>query len=215
MKKLFVASAFAIASATTLFVSSPARAACLQSNLPSTSCSLFNPTSPTTVTDGGFTDSVWIANDRITDISFTSAGITSGFNITLTGIEYSTNGGTSFTSSGLSSTSYTITANGAAGTGTNLLTPINLPGAIGTNFQLRYTIPSIPGLTPVDGTAGIVSFVRNQQITGPSFTPQTQSRTTNAYIPPTVPTPGPLPLLGAGVAFTFSRTARKRIRQAV
>lgn len=184
--------------------------------LPSSNCEMFDPTTASNVVYAGYTDSVWITNDRITDIRFSSSNITAGFPINLSNIRYSTDGGATFTTSGLSSTTYSITANGLPGSGTNLLTAFNLAGPIADKFQLAFTIDANPSIAPVDGMSSIVAFVRNQKSVGPSFTPQTQTRESHPYIAPaSTAVPGPLPIFGAAAAFSFSRKARKRISQAV
>lgn len=183
---------------------------------PSSNCEMFDPTTASNVIYGGYTDSVWVANDRITDISFSSSMITAGFPINLSNISYSIDGGATFITTGLSSTSYSITANGLPGSGTNLLTPFTLSGAIADKFQLKFTIDANPSIAPVDGMSSVVAYARNQKSVGPSFTPQTQTRESHPYIAPaSTAVPGPLPIFGAAAAFSFSRKARKRISQAV
>jgi hypothetical protein len=214
MKKLFIAGALAIASASSVALSSPAKAACTLDNSPTNNCTTFNPNSASNVVYGNYIDGGWVANDRLTNISFYSTNITAGLPITLTNIAYSLDG-TNFITTNLSSTSYTITANGAPGSGTNLLTAYNLGGAIGNTFKLRYDIPAIPGLMPTNGMATIAAYAGNEQSSGPPL-PQNQTRDSAAYITstPTSAVPGPLPLIGAAAAFSFSRKARQRIKQA-
>jgi len=208
MKKVFLSSAFAAAAAT-LLVNSPAKALCLTSNS-ANNCTTFNPSSSSSVVYGGYTDGGFTSNDRLTDISFYSTSITAGLPITLTNIAYSLDG-TTFVTTGLTATSYTITANGAAGSGTNLLNAFNIPGGIGSNFKLQFTIPASVGFAPTDGSATISAYIRNQQASGPAL-PQTQTRDSAAYIaPPSSGVPGPLPLMGAAAAFGFSRKLRQRI----
>jgi hypothetical protein len=209
LKKIILASAFATATAASIFVASPVKAACTSSNS-ANNCVTFDPSSASSVVYAGYNDGGFTANDRLTDISFYSNNITSGFDITLTNIAYSLDG-TNFITTGLSSTSYTLTANGVAGSGTNLLAPFNIGSPIGSNFKLRFEIPAISGFTPTDGTAAIAAYVRNQKSSGPAL-PQTQTRDSAAYIAPTsAGVPGPLPLIGAAAAFGFSRKLRRRI----
>ena len=207
MKSLFLASALATAAASAVLVTSPAQAACTTS-VAGNNCALFNPTSPSNAVYSGYTDAGWATNDRLTDISFYSTSVTSGFPITLTDIAYSLDG-TNFATTNLTSTSYTIAANGVPGSGTNLLTAFNIGSPIGTSFKLRFTIPSVVGFVPTDGSGSIGAFVRNQRSTGPVL-PQTQTRDSSAFYSPTK-TPSPLPLIGAGAAFGFSRKLRRRI----
>ena len=209
MKKVFLSTAFATAAAASLLVSAPAKAACVGSAT-GNNCTTFNPSSPSAVIYSAYVDAGFVANDRLTDISFYATNVTLGLPVTLTNIAYSLDG-TNFVSTGLSATSYTITANGLPGSGTNLLTAFNLPGAIGSNFKLQYTIPTIAGFAPTDGSATIAAYVRNQQSTGPAL-PQTQTRDSAAFVAPTSSSvPTPLPLIGAGAAFGFSRKLRSRI----
>jgi hypothetical protein len=213
MKKLVIASAFAAVSASSVLLSSPAKAACTTGMGTTNNCILFDPATPSNVVYGNYIDGGWTMNDRLTDISFYSTNVTSGLPITLSNIAYSLDG-TNFVTTGLSSTTYTINANGAPGSGTNLLTPFNIGTQIGTTFKIRFTIPAVAGFAPTDGSATIGAYARNQQSTGPAL-PQTQTRDSAAYqSPATSAVPGPLPLFGAAAAFSFSRKARQRIKQA-
>jgi hypothetical protein len=205
-RSLFLGLAAAAATSGSVFFQAPAQAGCLTSSA-GTNCLTFNQSSASSVIDRAFTDSDFIANTQLDDIRFYQNGFTGGLPITLTNIAYSIDGGANWSTTNLSSTSYTISSTFTDETNsTNLLTSSVV--AAQNNIQLRFTIPTTPTLAPAGRR--IVSFLANS-----GTSPQTQSRThTLADIPPSVPTPGPLPLLGAGAAFGFSRRLRSRLRTA-
>jgi hypothetical protein len=201
----------AAASSAFAFGAAPVKAGCLSANV-GTNCATFSQASPSNAIDGAYTDGVFSGNNTLSRIKFYHDGITTGLPITLTDIAYSFDGGSTWDTTNLSATSYVLqpsyTSDASA---LNLLTG-DVTYTPTSNFQLRFTIPTNPALAPT--LSDIYSYVRNTGTAG--ATPQTQTRIHQLIVPAsTVATPGPLPLLGAGVAFTFSRTVRKRIRQAV
>jgi len=209
-KKLSIAGLVvaAAASSTFAFGAAPAQAACLTSNA-STNCSTFSPTSESSAEDFGYTDSVWVANRILTEIKFYSNNFTAGMPITLTDIAYSFNG-TTWLTTGLSSTSYSVSATNS-GAAANLLTANQDNGAaIGSTFRLRFKIPTSLGLAPLDESASITSRVTNRKNGSPADF-QSQERSHAANEVSTAATPGPLPIFGAGLAFGFTRKVRKRI----
>ena len=80
-----------------------------------------------------------------------------------------------------------------------------------TQSKLTFTIPSITGAT--SGHA-VTAFIQYRDNDGD----QINTSNTGALIvskPPPIPSPGPLSILGAGAAFGFSRSMRRRIAQSV
>jgi hypothetical protein len=210
-KKLSIAGLVVAAAASSAFAfgAAPAKAACLTASV-GTNCATFSQASASNAVDFAYTDAVFSSNNTLSRIKFYHDGITTGLPITLTNIAYSVNGGSSWLTTNLSSTSYTVqssyTSDAAA---PNLLTA-DFTYTPTADFQLRFTIPTTPALSP--GFSDIYSYVRN---TSAGDTPQTQTRIHSLRInPPTAATPGPLPLLGAGAAFGFSRRLRTRVRTA-
>ena len=201
----FLGFAAAAATSGTIFFQAPAQAGCLSTSA-GTNCLTFNQSSPSLAIDRAYTDADFISNTRLDDIRFYQNGFTSGLPITLTDIAYSLNNGTTWLTTNLSSTSYTIAPGFTDETNsTNLLTS---PVVGAQNMvQLRFTIPTTPTLAPAGKR--IVSFLANS---GTSPQTQTRTHTLNDDTPPSAATPGPLPLLGAGAAFGFSRRLRSRLR---
>jgi hypothetical protein len=203
-RSLFLGLAAAAATSGSVFFQAPAQAGCLTSSA-GTNCLTFNQSSASSAIDRAYTDADFSANTQLDEIRFFQNGFTGGLPITLTNIAYSIDGGANWSTTNLSSTSYTISSTFTDDTNsTNLLTSSII--AAQNNIQLRFTIPTTPTLAPAGRR--IISFLANS-----GTSDQTQTRThTLADIPPSVPTPGPLPLLGAGAAFGFSRRLRSRLR---
>jgi hypothetical protein len=205
--KFHLAGLVAVAAATSGFVVAPAKAACLSSSSVTTCATFTNPGSAfQEVVDSAYTDTQFVANTRLEQIKFTQNGGFTGLPIVLTDIQYFN--GTSWTTTGLSSTSYNVTAISAL-LATNLLTggPITFDQSL---FQLRYTISANPSLTGVTGAA-FESYALNAASNG--ATQQSQTRTHELVAtPPTTATPSPLPIFGASAAFGFSRRLRKQIK---
>ena len=164
-----------------LAMESPAKAACIRSTDPNlaagSNCSTFDSLSPSFAIVA-FQDSNFLAAVNLRQIRFRAEGFDlSSYPITLSNIAYSFNGGNTWLTTGLSSTSYTLTDNDDTNFGPDLLTTDQ------TNISLRNP---------------------------PNTITQRQERISILADP----VPGPLPILGAGVAFGFSRRLRRRIRQA-
>ena len=217
-RTLILGIAAATAASAPVFFQAPAQAACLTTNGSATNCATFDQTTASNVVDGGYTDTVFVANNRTDRIAFYHSGFTSGLPITLTGIFYSLDGGTTWSDSNItgatgSGGTYTITSAYISGdpalipsgfAGPNLLSGPILGSQ--ANVQLKFTIPT--GSLGGSGFS-LTSYIGNS--TNGTTTPQTQTRTHILAAPPAA-TPGPLPLLGAGAAFGLSRRIRTRIR---
>jgi hypothetical protein len=185
----------------------PARAACIPSTDPiqrqATNCSQFDTLSPSYAIVA-FQDAGFLLSVNFRQIRFRAEGFDAGYPITLQNIAYSFNGGATWLTTGMSSSSYTITGNDEFDFGPDLLTTDQL-GVNFSNFRLTYTIPA-GTLAPLGG----IIYARVAANGGPQGSQEQTRGSTLAD-----PVPGPLPILGAGVAFGFSRKLRRRIRQAV
>ena len=187
----------------------PAKAACIRSTDPNfaagSNCSTFDSLSPSFAIVA-FQDSNFLAAVNLRQIRFRAEGFDlSSYPITLSNIAYSFNGGNTWLTTGLSSTSYTLTDNDDTNFGPDLLTTDQTNISL-LNFRLTFTIPA-GNLSPLG--AGIVALVAVNN-NPPNTITQRQERISILADP----VPGPLPILGAGVAFGFSRRLRRRIRQA-
>jgi hypothetical protein len=226
-RKLSIAGlvAAAAASSALTFGIAPAQAACVTAG-PETSqnCVTFDSAATTTtLTAFGFADAGWIDGTALTNLRFSANSTVLGSTddwtftpdpITISNIEYSFDwtgdaGTTSWTQTGLTSTSVTLASGGTsvnAITGTNSLGSIAKGSAFGSTFAVRFTVPTTT--TSNNGQLGL--RVGNS---GAPAGNQTQTRLYNATSStPATGTPGPLPLLGAGAAFGFSRRLRSRVR---
>lgn len=157
-----------------------------------------------------------MSGQKITWISFNSGPDLAGtYPIELTNIAYSWDAGSSWSTAGLTSTSFNLTA--ANQSGANLLSTDQAKpggGTIGSTFRLRWTIGA-GTYTPL-GFNNNDNFIQSEvrSNTNDNSLPQTQTRISTPFATPTG-TPGPLPLLGAGAAFGLSRRLRQRVRLAV
>jgi len=207
-KKLSIAGFVVAAAASSAFVigAAPSKAACLSSSSVTT-CATFTPPSAFQgVVDKAYTDTQFVANNRLDEIKFTQNGGFTGLPIVLTDIEYFN--GTSWTTSGLSDTTYNVSAVSALGA-INLLTTSQTFDQ--SKFELRYTIAANPSLTGIAGAA-FESYARNS---ANGATQQSQTRTHELVTTPPTTAPSPLPIFGASAAFGFSRSMRRRIAQSV
>jgi len=209
-KKLSIAGFVVAAAASSAFVigAAPSKAACLSSSAVTT-CATFTPPSGFQgVVDSAYTDTQFVANNRLDEIKFFhNGGFTAGLPIVLTDIQYFN--GTDWTTSGLSTTTYNISA-GSVLAATNLLTTSQTFNQ--SLFQLRYTIAANSSLTGVTGAA-FESYARNSD-SGATQQSQTRTHELVTSTPPTT-APSPLPIFGASAAFGFSRSMRRRIAQSV
>jgi hypothetical protein len=216
-KKLSIAGLVVAAAASSAFAfgAAPAKAACLPTN-PSASCSTFDPSSTSNVQGyGDFTGffnpsgafqytKAAVQFSRTGTWDFTNPITISGISITGDGITSSLPIGNFNLNSG--STSYSTNQ-----TSFQPITAVNPWDA--TNSTISFDIPAgvaSPGATL---TARIVYTNENEDqlnTTGNNFS----TTSTNPPSPPST-VPGPLPLLGAGAAFGFSRSMRRRIAQSV
>jgi len=208
-KKLSIAGFVVAAAASSAFVigAAPSKAACLTSSAVTT-CATFTPPSGFQgVVDSAYTDTQFVANNRLDEIKFThNGGFTAGLPIILNDIEYFN--GTTWTTAGLSATTYSITSSSAL-LATNLLTSSQT--FTQSAFQLRYTIAANPSLTGITGAA-FESYALNSNS---GSTEQSQTRTHTLVATPPTTAPSPLPIFGASAAFGFSRSMRRRIAQSV
>jgi hypothetical protein len=207
-KKLSIAGFVVAAAASSAFVigAAPSKAACLSSSSVTT-CATFDNTGSGLqgVVDSAYTDTQFVANNRLDQIKFFhNGGFTAGLPIVLTNIEYFN--GTVWTTSGLSDTTYSVSAVSALAATNLLTTPQTFNQSL---FELRYTIAANPSLTGVAGAA-FESYARNSNS---GATQQSQTRIHELVT--STPAPSPLPIFGASAAFGFSRSMRRRIAQSV
>jgi hypothetical protein len=210
-KKLSIAGLVVAAAASSAFAfgAAPAKAACIGGD---TTCGSFDPSTASTpnLTTGTF------------GTSGTSAGTPYSHAILYAEVS-------GFSGSPFSLSSFSLTGNGIS-TPLTGFGPINISGdgpafsssvplnlAVNTvNFAqsaLSFSIPS--GVSP--GTS-LILRIRYMNNSNPFVASQVATTTIGLQQTATGPvatTPGPLPLLGAGAAFSFSRKARKRILQSV
>jgi len=206
-KKLSIAGFAVAAAASSAFAlgAAPSKAACLSTSSVTT-CATFDKTGSAfqEVIDKAYTDSQFVANNRLDEIKFTqNTGFTAGLPIVLNNIEYFN--GTDWTTAGLSATTYSISASTAL-SATNLLESSQTFNQ--SLFQLRYTIAANPLLTGVT-VAAFESYALNSNS---GATEQSQTRTHKLVATPPTGTPSPLPIFGASAAFGFSRRLRKQIK---
>ena len=227
-KKLSIAGLVVAAAASSAFAfgAAPARAACVTAG-PQTAqnCLTFDSAATTTtLTAFGFADAGWVDGTSLSNLLFSANSTVLGSTddwtfapdpITISNIEYSFGwtgnaATTPWTQTGLTSTSVTLPS---TGTSVNAITGDNSNGSIvkgsafGTTFAVRFTVPTTTSSN--NGQIGV--RVGN---TGAPAGNQSQTRLYNATTssPPATGTPGPLPLIGAGAAFGFSRRLRSRVR---
>jgi len=216
MKKFVLASSLAIASSAGILMSSPAKAACVTAGPGTTQdCTVFNAqTTATTVDTFAYNDGGVVGSTEITGISFFSSILTPpSFNftpspITLTGLAYSLDGGTNYITTGIN-TSVALASNSFT---SSIFTggTLTVPAITANSFRLKFTIPG--GLT--SSNAGFLTAQVNFNKVGVGPQSQTRSIQATAFdTPNTSGVPSPLPLLGAGAAFGFSRKLRRRIAQ--
>jgi len=216
-KKLSIAGLVVAAAASSAFAfgSAPANAACVTVGGGATQdCIAFNSTSPTTVTTFGYNDAGFLGSTSLDALTFYSGVISPTPNwtfspspITISNIEYSLDGGTSFTSTGLDSQSVLLASNSFSA---NLISsPISVSAITTDQFQLRFQIPG--GVTTSNAGWLKVQIGATDPVDGPQV--QTRSIQATAYSPSSsARAPGPLPLMGAAAAFGFSRRLRSRVR---
>jgi hypothetical protein len=216
-KKLSIAGLVVAAAASSAFAfgAAPAKAACLPSD-PSATCSTFDPSTASNVVDyagfdGSLTppDSNPLAQARV-QFSFAGTWNTS-FNIS--GISLKGDGITS----SLSFSDITVSSS-PSGPASNSTAWVNLNTLIGsTNFaasplsKLSFTIPA--GAATLGAT--ITARIQYQDAAETQLLTSGGNFSTAATGGGGASVPGPLPLLGAGAAFGFSRSMRRRIAQSV
>jgi hypothetical protein len=223
----------AAASSAIAFGAPSVKAACATAG-PGTiqNCTTFDSSATTTtligfaLTDGGFINGTGIQRIQFSANQAITLG-TSDWNftpdpITISNIEYSfgwtgTEGTTTWTSAGLNTTSVTLGSgqvssfNAITGTSSagNIPAPSGQFGSeVGSAFAVRFQVP----VTTTSNNGQLA--LRVQAVGGGE---QSQTRVFNATTQQSTSSevPGPLPLLGAGAAFGFSRSMRRRIAQSV
>ncbi len=95
----------------------------------------------------------------------------------------------------------TFTIAGAAGDAVSTLTNSNA-----TNSEVFYPVPNVLTIDTFTATLGSISGNGIQSVQGYVMS--------SDPVPPSSGVPGPLPILGAGAAFGFSRKLRNRIKAA-
>ena len=173
-------------------------------------CTTFDPTTASTPTNiGGFTGTTSPPAPVGVDTNYTQARIL--FTITNTTSSFSISG-LSLAGDGINTTlsfaPVSITGDGSFETSfQNLNTAITYPNSFDfANSRISFTIPSGLNIgTQILADIQYTSFNGSRQVStsGGTFITTAASAV-----------PGPLPLLGAGAAFGFSRTMRKRIKAA-
>lgn len=183
------------------------KAACLPSN-PSSTCNTFDPTSISNVVDrGNFTGvitppnpyvqvrlqfqitGVWTTPFIINNISLAGDGIVTPISFA----DKSIGPGTSFDDNQL-----------PFATLPNSLSSVNF-----ANSLISFNIPA----NAASGGASITARIQYSNVGGSQINSSEGNFTATAI--GGTPVPGPLPLLGAGAAFGFSRNMRRRIAKAV
>jgi hypothetical protein len=216
-KKLSIAGLVVAAAASSAFAfgAAPAKAVCLPSD-PSATCSTFDPSTASNVADyAGFTGSLTppLANPLTrARVGFSFAGTwNTSFNIS--GISLQGDG----IIGSLSFSDVTVSSSPSA-FGANSTGWINLTTSIAsTNFaaapisKLSFTIPAGAATSGATITARIqyADAADDSQLLTSGGNFSTSATGGGAGVP------GPLPLLGAGAAFGFSRSMRRRIAQSV
>ena len=212
-KKLSIAGLVVAAAASSAFAlgAPPAKAACTGSSGTETTCNKFDPSSSTTIELLGYGDAGFAASTGVRSIVFGSNNIGAGVwnfspsPITISNIEYSFDNGSSWSTTNIN-TSVTLASNSTSG---NIVTA-DLPGAtsstIGSNkFRLKFTVPGV-----TTSNNGFLYTLASAY--GNGVQQQTRFTEAEAITSPATGTPGPLPLIGAGMAFGFSRRLRSRVR---
>jgi len=217
-KKLSIAGLVvaAAASSAIAFGAAPAKAACIGGNNPCTTFDTNLTASPTSVQIGtGTNTGTAFTNLRI---GFYTTGITPSVNtFDITSISVS--------SSYLTSNPLTIAGPLSLNTATNINTntavysapdagpwaAITVPGNNfdWSNIAVSFTIPA--GVQPAGAKVFAVVQVDDGSFDGNNTL--TKVRSFTAANQSSAAAPGPLPLLGAGAAFGFSRRLRKQIKQ--
>ena len=186
-------------------LTNPGKAACLGGAQPDNNCREFTRETSSQVEVGAFADSS-LSTNRWFQIGFSSTQ--AGPAQPIQAIEYSYDNGSNWQSYGLG------TATAIAPIGTVVQGPaIDKGSAIGSN-QFRYRF-ILPGGVFDEFTVVRTSVSFDDTFAGLQQTPQTVfSREFLADDPPGRSAPGPLPGLGAAMAFSWSRRLRRRVRAA-
>jgi hypothetical protein len=209
LKLRFVGLAVSAAAASSLLFGATAKAACIGGD---TTCGSFDPTTVSTpsLTAGTFgTSGTSAGTDYSHAILYAEVSGFSGSAFNLSAFSLTGNG---ITSSLAGFGNINISGNGPAFSSSVLL-DTSVMTVNFTQSTLSFSIPS--GVSP--GTS-LILRIRYMNNSNPLTA--SQVATTTVGLQQTASggsagVPGPLPLLGAGAAFSFSRKARKRILQSV
>lgn len=214
-KKLSIAGLVvaAAASSAVVFGIAPAKAACLPSD-PSATCATFDPSSASNIAEytgfsGTYTNDTPLTRVRVLFQATGTFNLPFNItNITLFG------DGLNPAGEALSDVSITSTGlEGAQGGISGFITGLNLNSQTFANSKLSFTIPS--GVASAGSGATLTAFINYQNATNPTLFANTSGNnfTTTVTSGPSVATPAPISILGAGAAFGFSRRLRKQIKQ--
>jgi hypothetical protein len=216
-KKLSIAGLVVAAAASSAFAfgAAPAKAACLVGG--STVCTTFDPSSASSVTSRtGF------IGTQTPSTPYNKARV--AFRVTGTGITLPTITGISLTGDGISTSLNAFGPLSITSLGTWIATPwLQLTGGSPTGSlasldyalsSLSFTIPALTGAVSGNTVEARIQYIDNDETqlntSGGNFL-----TTADVTPAPSSGVPGPLPLLGAGAAFGFSRSMRRRIAQSV
>ena len=218
-KKLSIAGLVVAAAASSAFAfgAAPAKAACLVGG--NAICTTFDPSSASSVAsrtgfNGTQTPSTPYNKARVS-FRVTGAGITTPIN-SITGI--------SLTGDGITTPLNAFGPLSITSLGTWIATPwLQLTGGSPTGFlasldyansSLSFTIPALTGVVSGNTVEARIQYIDNDETqlntSGGNFL-----TTADVTPAPSSGVPGPLPLLGAGAAFGFSRSMRRRKAQSV
>jgi len=191
-----------LAGGCAVFAPNSAQAACFSTaDAGANGCFEFSPDTTSTAVQTYSTAN--LSSNQYVQFGFSSNGPSA----TLTGVEYSLNGGTSWIAYGAGTFNVTNTVSYGAVINDALIQP---------GLKFRYTIPT--GLS-------LGNIIQSTMLTNNTGTPDPLAsaagnnfaavdRASTAAAQPATATPGPLPLLGAAAAFSASRRLRRRTQRA-
>lgn len=208
-----------------LAVPGEARAACVDTALSSTNnCEFFNAPTGNNFSYNVFSGAFGSASANGGRLQITLDGLPSGKTLTLTGLKLTLGNGTStqdityvspliFTATGNANPDYigSIQTIGSVLSGT--ITSAVLSGTLAADAPLDSSVIFSGGLRfNTTGSSDGAGLLQQSLVSGGNFRGDNQlSSQYQASVPGPRSVPGPLPVLGAGMAFGFSRKLRKRI----
>lgn len=206
MKRSFLLGiAAAAATSAPVFFQAPAQAACIPDN---STCTTFDPSSassPDQVSgfSGSYTNATPLTRVRV--IFQTTGTFSTPF--TISGIK--------LFGAGLNPAGETLADVSFTGSPTSsaFITGLNLTSQNFNTSKISFTIPS--GIATAGSGATLTALINYQNEADPTLYANTSATPfTTTVKQDTTETPSPLPLLGAGAAFGFSRRLRSRVRLA-